>query len=437
MRLTEVFTELTAKQLLAGVAGEIVVPRPIRKTKAALTTFITKRLTPALEKNLHDLLATHATPQTPAPAQKRKREDHSHPTRKAPRLDPDDLNDPEDSGEFLELPSEAVRKSCYQKFYEATSNAALELVVCAVCARERDRQSDRVSRMALDKIPSPSCLIPGQAHQQHTLFDGMLLQPEGIAHQGGCAVANICGECLRDLQKETGLPPRYSLANNLWLGSVPAELECLTFPEQLLIAHLYPRVYMFKLFPKSGGGPMDGMQRGMRGNVSTYELNVKAMTKMVEGKLMPRPPTVLASLITITYIGAGSLPKKWLHLTFRVRHHHVSRALRWLQANNPKYYGDITICNDQLNQLPEDDIPDAILGLIRQSNDTGLIDQESSGYVRTEDLGRFGPFPPTFHDDPTRSPKGCETGSGEMIHVADDAGSPSIDGKKYSTVMTS
>ena len=266
-------------------------------------------------------------------------------------------------------------------------DTALELVVCAVCARECGRQADKVSSVALDEIPSPSRLIPRQPHQRHTLFNGMLLQPEGIVRQGEDPAANICGECLRDLQKETQLPPKFSLANDLWVGAVPAELGCLTFPEQLLIAHLYPRVYVFKLFPKSGGGPTDGMQRGMRGNVSTYELSVEAMTTMVEGKLMPRPPMILPSLIAITYIGAGNIPKKWLHSTFRVRRHHVARALRWLQNNNPKYYGDITIGEDQLNQLPEDDVPDEILGLIRQSDDTGLVDQESSGYVRTEDIG--------------------------------------------------
>lgn len=385
MRLTEAFAKLTLKQLLDSAVGEIVVPRPIRKTKAALTAFITEHLTPNLEKNLQDLLAIRTAAKTAAPSiRKRKREDQPPSTRKASRLDPEDS---EDSGEFLELPSEAVRKSCYREFYQATSNAALELAVCAVCARERGYQPDKVSQLPLGEIPSPSRLTPRQPHHQHTLFDGMLLQPEGVTYQGERLVANVCGECLRDLKKETQLPPKLSLANNLWLGEVPAELGCLTFPEQLLIAHLYPRVYVFKLFPKSGGGPTDQLQRGMRGNVSTYELNVEAMTAMVDGKLMPRAPKVLSSLIAITYIGVGNIPKKWLHSTFRVRRHHVARALRWLQANNPKYYGDIIIGENQLDQLPEDDIPDEILGLIRQSNDAGLVDQESSGYVRTDDIG--------------------------------------------------
>lgn len=356
----------------------------LSKNKAALTTFITEHLTPSLEKKLYDLLVTHTAARAPAPVRKWKREDHESSTRKATRLDSDES---EDLGEFLELPSEAVRKLCYCEFYLATSNAELKLVVCAVCGRERDQWPDKVSQPDLKEIPSPSRLAPQQLHPKHTLFDGMLLQPEGLVQRDGYTAANVCDKCLRDLRKQTIHPPRFSLANNLWVGAIPTKLSSLTFPEQLLIAHLCPRVYVFKLFPKSGGGATDGLQRGMRGNVSTYELNVHAMTKMVEGKLMPRPLAVLSSLIAITYIGAGRISKNLLHSTFRVRRHHISRALIWLKENNPKYYGDIVISGSELDQLPEDDVPDEILIAIRQSTDEGLIDQESSGYVRTEDIG--------------------------------------------------
>lgn len=384
MRLTAVeVSKLLAKDILAAAKGKLVIPRAIRNRKSTLTDFIVANLTPALEGSLSELLNRQPQPSatTAATDKKRKRDDEPLPTRKASRPDTDDPG----AGEFLNLPSEATRKSCYRQFYEATSKDALKLVVCAVCGRERDHIPDNVLSLDVKEIPSPSRLAPQQPHPKHTLFDGMLLQPEGLIHHSGRSFANVCDECLRDLRKQAPLPPRFSLANNLWVGAVPAELSSLTFPEQLLIAHLYPRVYVFKLFPKSGGGVTAGLQRGMRGNVSTYELNVHSMTEMVEGKLMPRPLTVLPSLIAITYIGVGRIPKDWLHSTFRVRRHHISRALAWLKENNPKYYGDIVISTDELNRLPEDDVPDEILGVIRQSTDEGLVDQESSGYVRTED----------------------------------------------------
>ena len=316
---------------------------------------------------------------------KRKRQDVQIPSRETARVK---TNYPEHNPDrFLEPPSDNTIKSCYRQFYDATSNSALMLSICAVCGRERGHHPDKVTTLNLNDIPSPSRLAPSVPHNQQSLFAGMLLEPHGVSVLNGKTMANVCGECLTDLQKDTSLPPRFSLANGLWIGPVPLELSSLTFPEHLLIAHLYPRVYVFKLFPKSGGGSAAELQRGMRGNVSTYELNVSAAAEMVEGLLMPRQPEVLASLIAITYIGVSSLPRKWLHSMFRVRRFHVARALEWLRINNPTYYGDITISRARLSELPEDDIPDEILSVVRHSTDVGLIDEENGGYVRADDIG--------------------------------------------------
>ena len=101
----------------------------------------------------------------------------------------------------------------------------------------------------------------------------------------------------------------------------------------------------------------------------------------VEGHLMSRLPAVLASVISATFVSLGNLPRQWLRTTFHVQRHFVAEALQWLKANNPKYYGDIEISTSHIQDLPEDDVPGEILGLIRQSTDTGIIDQESDGYL--------------------------------------------------------
>jgi hypothetical protein len=59
----------------------------------------------------------------------------------------------------------------------------------------------------------------------------------------------------------------------------------------------------------------------------------------------------------------------------------VRRALGWLKAFNPKYYGHIKIDDGRIQALPEDDVPLAITSVIQQSTDTGIINQESDGYV--------------------------------------------------------
>jgi hypothetical protein len=170
-------------------------------------------------------------------------------------------------------------------------------------------------------------------------------------------------------------------------------------PEQLLIAHLFPHVFVFKLYPKNPYAAFDieGLQNGLRGNVSSHELDMKGMVSMVQGNLMPKPPVILSSLISVTYIGRGRLPKNWLKSTFRVRRQVIGDALLWLKENNPKYFGDIEISGARLSQLPEDDIPVEILGTIRQTSDTDLVELESAGYtnatsmvdVDDDDFGNF------------------------------------------------
>ena len=196
-------------------------------------------------------------------------------------------------------------------------------------------------------------------------------------------MVRVCKDCLVELKDESKKPPTYSLANNLWIGRIPWQLQVLTFSEQLLIALLYPRVYVFKLYPKDINFHPDGsvLQSGMQGNVSTYDLDVKGVASMLQGNLMPRPPLILPSVILVTFIGRGSAPKQSLHSIFHVRRQVVFEALRWLKANNQKYYGDIQIDPERLRGLPEDDVPIEILSVIRQSDDTGLVDQESAGYA--------------------------------------------------------
>lgn len=136
----------------------------------------------------------------------------------------------------------------------------------------------------------------------------------------------------------------------------------------------------------------------MRGNISTYRLNTDAVADMVKGKLMPRPPAILASLISVNFIAVGEVPKAWLHPTFRVRRAVLLRALQWLKQNNPKYYGDIEISEERLNELPEDDVPEEINAIVRQTEDTGILEEETDGYVpRDENEGMSTIVISSFH----------------------------------------
>ncbi|KAH9971531.1 hypothetical protein BGW80DRAFT_1127694, partial [Lactifluus volemus] len=172
---------------------------------------------------------------------------------------------------------------------------------------------------------------------------------------------SICSECLKELSKPGDLPPRHSLANNLWIGRIPWELARLTVPEQLLIALVYPRVFVYKLHNKTWvENDTSRLQRGMRGTVCTYELNIDSVSSMLHGDLMPRPPAILSTTIMITFIGREKLSLQRVHNMFRVRRHAVLSALIWLKRNNPGYYGDVVIDASRLDKLPDDGIPEEI-----------------------------------------------------------------------------
>jgi hypothetical protein len=270
------------------------------------------------------------------------------------------------------------------------SKQAIETRVCAICARDLPVLAEKVTTTSLAVLPNFHRLVPHAPHDAHDLYFGCLLQPEGV--QQGLTQeqtqVTTCQTCRADLRNPSKDPPRLSLANNMWVGRVPWQLSSLTLPEQMLIALLFPRVYVFKLYPKILNHMPDqsSLQRAMRGTVSTYEMKTTGVADMVEGRLMPRPPAILASLISITFISKGQPTKNWLQNTFRVRRKAVARALDWLKANNPKYYGEIEVSMERLQELPEDGVPLEIEAVIHETTDTTLVEEESTGYVMEHEM---------------------------------------------------
>jgi hypothetical protein len=286
----------------------------------------------------------------------------------------DDLN------MFLDLASEEEIKECFRRFRAVTSNDRLRIHRCVVCARELGAEEGNMSN-ALDDSSIRNLLRPCHIHSAQVLWHGALVLGEDIWEIDNAQSAWICNDCELSLRK--GKVPRFSLANNLWIGNIPYQLAALTIPEQLLIARYYPRCYVFKLYPRGGCHlSPEVLQRGMKGNVSLYELNTKDVVRMLEGQVMPNPAASLASVLAITFVGSTALPKDWLKSTFRVRRRRVYEALLWLKENN-SLYGDICIQEDRLQSLPEDGVPEELISLIRQEEDGDIADRERESYVNS------------------------------------------------------
>ncbi|PSS36933.1 hypothetical protein PHLCEN_2v1224 [Hermanssonia centrifuga] len=220
-------------------------------------------------------------------------------------------------------------------------------------------------------------------HPAHNLYNECLLEPTGVIHNlNGKQVVNICHDCFKHLSSASDGPPHLALANNMWIGHIPWELQVLTLPEHLLIALVHPRIYIIKLYPKDKDFRPDPatLQRGMHGNVSTYAQDINGVASMLEGQLLPQPLEVLSSVLTVTYIGKVQLPKVSLHSTFCVCCNVVQQALLWLKFQNRKYYGNIDIDESQLEEYPEDNVPIEIADIICQTNNTRVVDKENGGY---------------------------------------------------------
>ncbi|TFK61794.1 hypothetical protein BDN72DRAFT_777848 [Pluteus cervinus] len=217
---------------------------------------------------------------------------------------------------FLDIATDTEARGCYADFYKHGDPAGFQFRICAVCGREMLTCETDFSLRGLTDIRHLYRLYPAQPHPAHTLFQGALLCPKGVLH---------------------------------------------------------PRVFVFKLFPRSGGAGFDDscLQRGLRGTVSTYALDVEGVATMLSGNLMPRPPSILASVLSITFATRRSPPQQWLRNTFK--------------ANNAKYYGRIEIDSSRLQALPVDDVPAEIMAIVRRSSEEDVADVEHEGYVPEDD----------------------------------------------------
>lgn len=292
-----------------------------------------------------------------------------------------------DTSKFLELPTETEIHECYNRFYQATSNSALSSAICGVCARSGLSVEDGMVALPISSIPNRHRLKPFKPHPAHELYDGILIEHAALRVSDNCTTMMVCKHCLQELkQTNSDLPPSRSLSNNLWIGPIPQVLNRLSLPEQLLIAQVYPRVFVFKLFPRRIkvsriDDTNQTFQRAMRGNVCSYELDAPGIAEMVKGNLMPRPPAILASVIQVTLFGLKKLPENWMHHLFRVRRTYLLEALVWLKEHNPTFYGHIDICPKRLSSLPIDGVPDEILSISRHTDDMDVIERGCDSYI--------------------------------------------------------
>ncbi|KAB5588280.1 Vacuolar membrane-associated protein IML1 [Ceratobasidium theobromae] len=287
---------------------------------------------------------------------------------------------------FLEVPTPAQIRDCHRKFLDATSNDSMSLSVCVACACECSTHTGE--QRALDDIPNSHQLVPSKPHFAHKLTSGLLLVAEKLEHTNGKIIGWFCHRCLKSLSANKR--PSLAWANQMWIGPIPEELAKLTVPEQILVSLYHPRCWVYKLYPRdtwSHARDETMLQRGLVGNVTTFEHNLPDIVKMLEGHLVPRATSILASTIVVTYIGPGKPPKDWLKQTFRVRRQVVYSALYCLKyiTRHPGYQ-NLEISEEMLAKLPVDDIPLEILSTMMSDPEIEQVQHEADTYLPTDSI---------------------------------------------------
>lgn len=377
---------LTMKEIIDSV-GKSTLSFQERKTRANLIAAISQS-----SEDVKSCLANACTRK-----RRRKQEDKEEAVKRR-RLDDEvtpiearstELGDVDLPPHFLNPVEECVRQECISQYISHTGSAATRLLACMICAGEFF--ASELEIMTVDEIPHPELLKPAIEHPAQQLFSGMLLDHRAVHMQDSILTGQACSKCICSLR--TSKKPPWSLANGLWIGDIPLELASLTIPERLLVALHFPSAYIVKLFPKKKGAKfwdVASFNSGVRGNVSTYRLNVTDIADMVNPKSLPPHPAIFASTIGVTIVGPKNFPEHSIPRILSVNRARVHGALCFLKRENPLYAG-VSISEEHLSNLPEDGIPHEIMDIVKHSEDVGSLEKERDGYVpEDDDLGTEG-----------------------------------------------
>jgi hypothetical protein len=224
------------------------------------------------------------------------------------------------------------------------------------------------------RIHIQSLIILGSSTLNSSSFyceNGIILYPNGLSQQNNMNMCTLCQKCYDALSK--GQTPKFSPANDMWLGDVPTELQGLTIPEEKLISLYRHNSCIIKLH--SPFHSTTTAQAALKGNCISFLQNVPNIVNSL--------PLTLDDLCdTLKVIFVGARPPERIHLRkiLTVRKKKIIQALHWLKRHNV-LYRNIEINLKNIAQLPEDDVPECIMSTMEQKIGDDEIQSERVGYV--------------------------------------------------------
>jgi len=184
-------------------------------------------------------------------------------------------------------------------------------------------------------------------------------------------MCTLCQKCHDALSKER--IPKFSAANGMWLGDIPAELQGLTIPEEKLISLYRHNSCVIKL--QSPFHSVATSQTALKGNCITFLQNIPNIVNSLPLKLDD-----LCDTLKVIFVGARPPERIHLRKILTVRKKKIIQALQWLKKYNI-LYKTVEINFENIAQLPEDDVPESIMSTMEQKIGEDEIQSERVGYV--------------------------------------------------------
>ncbi|CAF1185962.1 unnamed protein product [Adineta steineri] len=260
--------------------------------------------------------------------------------------------------------STEVKEACLEQFLRQMSMSVLAEVTCAVCnIRSPEKESIkmpmseipnihllkisdefknviiniqsptlknsngniiRITKSIQDYICNPDFILdPSTSKSSYFYYkNDIVLYVSGIYQENNMNMCILCQKCSNSLSKEQ--IPKFSVANNIWLGDIPVELQGLTIPEEKLISLHRHNSCIIKL--QSPFHSMATAQGALKGNCITFLQNTPNIVNSLPLKMAD-----LCDTLKVIFIGARPPERIQLKRILTVRKKKIVEALRWLK----------------------------------------------------------------------------------------------------------
>ncbi len=197
---------------------------------------------------------------------------------------------------------------------------------------------------------------------------GPILYGCGIELQDGEESLNVCNPCYNGIKAKK--LTRHALANGLWIGEVPRELQELNFVEKLVIARYRHNVCVVRV---------DKGQRKMCANAVVFPQPVAKFHD-----ILPPPRAELDECLAVLFTGSvRPCERDYQRTPLLIRHDKVMSALNWLRMNHSDY-GDILISEENMATYPHNEPPVSVL---HRPTDGSLGGEMLAAYEGSDERG--------------------------------------------------